>query len=293
MRRALVCASCASVLVGCSLFVSLDGIDDGASVDSGLIDSSTDASDAGDAAHPNDGAITSDGGSGYFAQVLADSPVAYYRLDDDGPGMADFTTNHLDGVYGSAVTYQVDGLLGPSDDDTAARFHSPDGGGSQINSSVPQNSKLEVTSAISIEAWVRVVSLTNGEIASYGPQAAAPYQPWVLQYEDKGDGTYREEFYGANLGFLVGQTVLTTGTVYYMVATFDGSTMRTYLNGEVDGILAANGTTFSQYDGMTGLGIGSGPLGDAPCNAVIDEVAIYDHALAPGRIIAHYVAGTN
>ena len=287
MRGSLPCAIAAAGLAGCSLLVSVGDLQ------TGSVPSDAGAADANPLDAALDAAPLPDASTGtYRDEVLSDSPITYYRLDDTGKIMADFASSHLDGTYGPATVVGAPGLLGPSTVDTAANFIGPDGGGSIVGASVPRSPKLEVTSAISIEAWIRITKLSDAEIVSYGPQTGPPYQPWSLQYGHNTDGSYQMQLFGAGLGFLIGQTNLVTDTTYYFVGTFDGATLRIYLNAQVDGLLHANGTALSNYDHVTGLGIGSGPLGDNPVFAVVDEVAIYDRALTADRITAHYAAGT-
>ena len=81
--------------------------------------------------------------------------------------------------------------------------------------------------------------------------------------------------------------VLNTWT--HLVATFDGSTARLYVNGVLVGSLATGYAT----NAVRPLRIATGTTEGAPnfyFPGMVDEVAMYTGALADTRIQAHYVA---
>ena len=150
---------------------------------------------------------------------------------------------------------------------------------------------LEPVNAISIEFWMKPLTTNAAEIASYGAQIIAPYQPWDVQLDNNGgNDPFATHFYTSDAGQLHGSTSYATNMIYHVVATFDGTTLRTYTNGEADSATAALGV-LGNYGSSLGLGIGSGALGDYPFTGVVDEVAIYDHELKANRVAAHYSAG--
>jgi hypothetical protein len=280
MRGPLVCAIGAAAVGGCSLFVSLDGLhDDAPAVDSGTIDAASDASTA-------DVGADVQTGSTYAQTVLADSPIAYYRLGDTGSTAVDSTSHHLDGTYTDVVTHAAGLIAG--DSDQAALFSGALDGGAFPRLYVPRNALLEPSAAVSVEAWIRPLTV-DAEIVSYGPQTGSPFQPYVIQLNNPSPNG--ATFFLATVGFFTGTTSIAAGSTYHFVGTYNGSTVVIYLNGVQ---IYSNGATgmLSDYDGVTGLAIGSGALGEAPFTGEIDEVAIYDHALTVDRVAAHYLAGT-
>src|SRR5438876_10051446 len=75
----------------------------------------------------------------YRASVLADHPVAYWRLNETtGAVMADVSGNGNDGAYAGAVTVAQPGALA-SDADTAVGFDPTSGA-----ASVPSTASLQV-----------------------------------------------------------------------------------------------------------------------------------------------------
>ncbi|HYS28221.1 MAG TPA: LamG domain-containing protein, partial [Candidatus Limnocylindria bacterium] len=87
----------------------------------------------------------------------------------------------------------------------------------------------------------------------------------------------------------VGPTVtslqlLALNTWYYVVATYDGTTAKLYINGKLDNSLSVTAVPKQTNDSLT---IGRRPDGHFT-NALIDEVAIYPTALSADRIAAHW-----
>jgi hypothetical protein len=291
MRASRVCAIGVVACASCSLFVSVDGLQNGdaGAADASAIDSSTNDV-ATDSPIANDAGHDAQSISAYAEAVLSDSPIAYWRLGDTGSIAADATSNHLDGTYGPTASH-VQGLIA-GDSDGAALFGGVlADGGNVVGIGVPRNALLEPVNAISIEFWMKPLTTNSAEIASYGAQVIAPYQPWDVQLDNNGGETpYSTHFYTSDAGQLHGTTTYLTNTIYHVVATFDGTTLRTYTNGEADGATAALGV-LGNYGSSLGLGIGSGALGDYPFTGVVDEVAVYDHELKADRVAAHYSAG--
>jgi hypothetical protein len=79
---------------------------------------------------------------------------------------------------------------------------------------------------------------------------------------------------------------LTTGSTYHLVGTYDGSTVRIYVNGVDQGSSAHTGavddTTVPLVISTSSVSIWNGRL---------DEVAIYGQALTSTRVQAHHTRG--
>lgn len=227
----------------------------------------------------------------YAQNVMTDTPVAYYRLDDAGTAMYDATNNRLNGKYGSAITKRVSSLVANTSD-TAATFP---GGAWSANSiaTVPQNTKLQ-PAAITIEAWIKETTANSGgylDLVSYGPQSGQGYS---MQISPSNTITVFLKTTGTPSSItLSGATVLTAGTVYHVAATYDGTYARLYVNNFQDASVSTTGNI--DYSGIStyGLALGATQSSSRPVfNGTMDEVAIYDHALADTRIYAHYTTST-
>jgi len=225
----------------------------------------------------------------YAAAVLADSPTAYYHLDDTGTIAHDASGHSLNGTVGSSVTEDAAGLIS-TNADTAMAFPGLATAAGVV--SFPQTAQLQPASAVSIEAWVRYTA-TPAEYAfvtGYGSDSAeAPYG-----------------FYFGSGGRIHMQLALTGGTVdltapkataanitYYLAATFDGKTARFYVNGTQVNSATGSGT-FKNYQSGYGFSIGDDArLSDPAFKGTVDEVAVYaGKALTAARVAAHFAAAT-
>ncbi len=221
--------------------------------------------------------------TGYAAAVMADSPIAYWQLDEtSGTAAADIGSSGTTGTRAVAAT----GVPSPLGTGAATTFSSPTSAG--ITATVGAGTPLDRGSPISIEAWINPSQVgQHGGIVekSVGTTVNTQYLFFV---ESGGlvfritttDGAWQQLF--TNYAPAVGQWT-------HVVATSDGNWLRVYANGAEVGSLARGGTV------VTGAGtIHIGQLGTGASNYAfkgsIDEVAVYSTALSPTRIAAHYAA---
>lgn len=83
----------------------------------------------------------------YRDAVLADAPIAYWRLDDPSSVATD-TTGQIDGTYATGCELGVPGALA-DDPDTAVEFN-----GTTCEVMLPAALQFAMNSAMSIELWV-------------------------------------------------------------------------------------------------------------------------------------------
>jgi hypothetical protein len=219
----------------------------------------------------------------YAAVVLSDNPILYFRLDERTGNAINLGTAEVAGTYGNAVVRGVSGLLSSSSN---AAVSYPGDSNKNALVTVAANPNIQPDSEVSVECWVRASPWRDMRLVSYGDDLQAPFEVWVLQSLDG-----RVDFYiggaGAELG---GATTMLSDTTYHLVGTYDGLALRVYVNGEPDGTVSAAGKI--TYDGINGLGMGGGFTGSPPSlSGVLDEVAVYSHALTADRVRAHYLAG--
>ena len=252
--------------------------------------------------------IVSAQGCDYRANVLADTPIAYWRLGE----ISVLTASNIgslggavDGTYTNGVSQGAPGLI-LSDPDLAASFDGsddfvsiPDDGG--INTGGPYTTKT-------VELWFSA----NGPLPESGTRQ--------VLYEQGGINNGLNVFLDGNLlyvgawanyqtatpaGVWVSTTTpITPNTAYHVVLVYDGSTQSVsgYLNGSLFGSqpnlsgdltsipghvgdIAFGGvddeTRYSPTDGIGGSGSGD------YFNGTVDEVALYDYILPPDRIQFH------
>ena len=157
----------------------------------------------------------------------------------------------------------------------------------------PPSTSLQPSAAITVEAWVSTpTAVTNyPAFVSYGLDTT-PYESYVLQAQTI-DGTRPADFWfltGSGTHHQVfGTTHLAAGTLYYLAATYDGSTVKLYVNGSLESSATASGSLY-----YPGGGLGLGRNYNRPSNNFTGNVqgaAIYSSALTASQISAHYGAG--
>jgi streptogramin lyase len=151
---------------------------------------------------------------------------------------------------------------------------------------VPDSASLDITDAITIEAWIYYK-----EYDTYPPRVVAKSIGW------SGSGTsYHFGVRGSPYNYL--ETQIATSVAQYglfgsevipldkwthITFTYDGSTMRHYVNGILDTEGSASGTI-----NITSSTLKIGTLGGRYFNGTIDEVRIYNRALSSTEIEEHY-----
>lgn len=235
-----------------------------------------------------------------FAEaVIADHPVAYYRLNESSGSTTALdwsgNNNHSALIEGGVIL----GVPGLGPDDTAAQF---DGATGRI---VVINSESLNPTRITMEAvfrWDGPVEL-NQRILQKGHDAAVQYGLVI-----KSDGHVRVGFGMRMLSspkptIADSTSVIERGTITHVVATYDGLAFRIYLNGILDRTVLidppevdidVNWPHDLPNDPSVTLTIGGGftsvPPGRRTFNGLIDDVAIYNKALSTDQIRLHALA---
>jgi len=191
-------------------------------------------------------------------------PVGYWQFEEGaGSTASDSSPYGNDGViYGAIWGTSIDGS-------GALSF---DGVNDYVQ--VPDDASLGITDAITIEAWVMYDQIPTGlDYACVVNKDGA----YLLRVRDS-----RIQFYLCLDGgwrALYGDTAtLTTGVWYHIAGVYDGTQMRVYLNGILDGSRGGTGLIDTS---TSPLHIGRRLAGYL--NGTVDEVRIHDRALAPGE----------
>jgi uncharacterized protein YjdB len=225
--------------------------------------------------------------AGYPGRVMLDNPVAYWRLNESsGTTMVD-TYNLNDGTYSGAVTQGTAGLI-IGGADASATFNS----GATINGTgtVPYNTNLN-PSTFTVEFWANPLTTTVGG-------------QYVVSLQDRASGRrgYAVQFdnitsYAWDFTFGTNNTLFTSissppprvkaGTLYHIVASYDGTTARLYVNGSLVNSLV---TPYQPVVTPVNLTIAS-RNGNNYTRAVLDDVALYNYALSSAQVAIHYALG--
>jgi hypothetical protein len=232
---------------------------------------------------------TESGGVTYAQTVLADTPLAYWRLDEPaGSTTAQDSSGHgVNGTYKGTVTYAVAGAIA-NDPDTAAGF---DGATAYVD--VGAVLAFAGTAQCTLEAWAQPNPNTAyQDILARNDSSSGPIAGYLLYVEPTPSPIFTYERVGSSTAKIFAQStvVATTGTWAHVVVTFDGTTMILYVNGNVAGT-TPNSVTLPTATSDFVLAAANGGQ-DSWWHGALDEVAIYDHALTTTRVVEHYKVGT-
>ncbi len=219
----------------------------------------------------------------YYDEVMADSPLAYYRLDDpSGTTMTDASGNSRNGTYVNSPTLGATSLLS-GDSNAAVTFD-----GSNDYCTVTDAAWMDVTT-ITLEAVIKL-NATGAYQSIWDRDNGGSDRMWQLRISNTNKLEFGYWLSGSGPFFFAGATSLSSGTTYHVAATYDGTTGTVYLNGTSDG---TNSNTGSLKTGAMKLVIGSSESGGGGTpsvqrfNGTIDEAAIYGSALSGTRIGVH------
>jgi concanavalin A-like lectin/glucanase superfamily protein len=221
---------------------------------------------------------------GYAAAVVADHPVAFLPLDETAGLVAhDLVGGHDGQIKGTGIELGVEPPF-PS----MRHAMSIDG----VDGAVDLGDQFGFagTAPYTLEVWVspRVASRTFYTIISkWREPGTNPPAGWNLFYDNSSNIAYTREAEAeptqprANAEFLPGW--------HHVAATYDGTMMELYYDGsDADSVATTFGLdVISQH---LEIGAGNGDPAAVTLFGSICQVAIYDYALTPTQINAHYNA---
>jgi hypothetical protein len=201
-------------------------------------------------------------GPAYRTAVAADAPFAWWPFDAARDMGSDAVGAHPGTVVGNVIR--------------SVRSPLSDGGSAYFLHQFPDPTHIDLepvvlTGDFSVEFWMWFCHWADGDAIVGDPDSRISIRI--------GDG---EMHLFADLdGVLWAGEGIVSGAWQHYVITRRGSTLTMYLNGEVDEQYPDTGWTVDFPISRLGGDFDSNYLG------FLDEIALYDHALAPDRVAAH------
>lgn len=254
----------------------------------------------------------------YSDEVLADTPVGYWKLDETActSAAADSSGNAHDGTY-SSDTYthcNESPLISVGKSIRSEGYHPPDPNGGQgpIPVYIPSHADFNLSAAFTLEGWIDVTAYDHCFIER---KAAAGGYGFLLATDSAKPRVYFRDSGGAGVGcggYGYSCPTLQDGDPHHVAATVTGKVATIYVDGVACdtcdvGYCSDTTTTSCDVDGdcpgvetctaRTVISTSGIALTGASCwtgsilNGKMDELAIYATALSAARILVHYNEG--
>ena len=154
--------------------------------------------------------------------------------------------------------------------------------GTNANVSIPDAPALRFTNAMSVAGWIKTTAGTDRYIATkhedsfYFAVGGGSVAPHMLSLW----------LNGVSSSWFTGVTPVDDGQWHHVAATYDGATMRLYVDGHLDNSAASTGSITSS--GTFGMLIGARSDGTNASNfaGLIDELSVYNRAIGPAEVAA-------
>ncbi|HEY7416181.1 MAG TPA: LamG domain-containing protein, partial [Ktedonobacteraceae bacterium] len=223
----------------------------------------------------------------YASVILADNPIAYWRLEEQSPPTFRDQVAGRDMTSTGTPVLTTQGALagGPN---TCATF---DGTALQYLSN-PFDAALNVVAPFSVEVWCKLAygsGVTSNYRALFSTrEIPSPYKGFTL-FSWLNTGAFNIQWSNGSTLLTYGHPLVPNRDQWYHVVG--------YHNGTGGGVMV-NGNFYATYTfayvpattGSQTIGI-SGDLTSYRFAGSIDEVALYNYVLTPAQALAHYNAG--
>jgi autotransporter-associated beta strand protein len=240
--------------------------------------------------------------TGYQEIVLATGPISYWPLNETSGTTAFDIASGLNNMTYNLATLNQPGLRADGNPSVALLTNNaPNAPTNGLYVGCPFNPSLN-PSTFSVEGWILVSNLTAQYLISAQDRPDNTPYPTNLLIPTGGRWCYSIQKNNGGTGFTVtvgnaaaptsstsvnGTTACVVGGVYHVVATYDGSTLRLYVNGNLEGstsVVYQPGTTNDPA-----FSIGS-RFGNTSGDCRMQDVALYGRALTLQEIQTHLMS---
>lgn len=233
----------------------------------------------------------------YSSTVQADAPVGFWRLGDGDGTAADASGAGRNGSYAGPVGHTKGALVDDGNKSLKLNDNTP----TNAQAVVPDDGSLSIAGDLTIEAWVNstgstgnyqmIVTKSPGANAGKASGIPSNYELWLRPdlvpefRETAGEGN----------PIVKASSPVALKTWTHLVVTRAGNKVSFFLNG----VPAGGGSTGIGDVKTNSLPVRIGSREDMADTAyftfrgALDEVAVYNKALAPDRVALHYKAGTD
>jgi hypothetical protein len=215
----------------------------------------------------------------YVDTVKRDLPIGYWRLNDVGATAHDEIGQH-DGVIASSCSHLPTGAIA-SDANGAMMF------ANNCTVNLGNAFRFLGRAPYSIEAWFATGFTGAGHIFARQARAGGgPTEGYSLLVASS--EVFQERASGTGSNVHSAHAPFAANVLVHAVSTYDGTTMRLYVNGTLVGVPLITNTALQPIISDAVMGCSA----NVNCfTGLIDEVALYDRELTSAQVASHFAAG--
>lgn len=211
------------------------------------------------------------------------STVMVQHLSETSGTHFDATANGNNGTAQGGIVQGAAGQIDGADDFPGTNSYIDCGNAASVQIAGP----ITVSAWIKVDSWVSQAGIVGKLIH------AADREGFALRLHETNAGIFDFSI-GQNWGAwnrAISTTPMSSGQWYYVVGTYDGTTIRVYLNGTEEGTAGYSGGI---VDSQSNLLIGRKNVAYADAfDGMIDEARVYNSAKSAAWIKADYSSGSN
>ncbi len=152
---------------------------------------------------------------------------------------------------------------------------------------IPDDNSLDITSAISLSAWIKVNSFSPDHARIMTKDSTTQGNPFSWMIESNASLQFCQTGLSA-CNFETGANTLQAGVWHHVAAVWDGTNRYLYIDGKQRAFEAQSGTMAVNDNDLT---IGNNADNNRDFDGQIDEVKIFNYALTPEQIKTEYTQG--
>jgi hypothetical protein len=215
----------------------------------------------------------------YVDDLLDLAPEVFWQLNETGGSTAEDRMENHDGQYKNGPKLGVEGAL--PDDTTAVQFDGK-------NDYVDGDNDLKISGdEITILAWVRGTATDKGEdyIVCQSPGGSASKVSWSLTTKGSSRNPAFRIRTGGKSKQIKASLSLKSGQWYFIVATYDGSKMKLYIDGA---LVKQSNRSGNLQSSKASVFVGRQPGKSGYWKGDIDHVAVFGNVLTADDIQSLY-----
>lgn len=225
-------------------------------------------------------------GQGYTSQLrkslqISSQPgglTAYYSLDElSGPTSFDWSVNNNNArnSLGNDMAWTASGKKNRAFDQAASTGYLETG-----------SPPLSTVSEFTLEGWFYPYSTSSGMTLLAQDDATGTGDKWNINVNASGGLSFMSQKSGVAVSS-AGTTALTNNVWQHILATYDGTTMKLYINGVLNS-QQANAVGSHTFTLPMTIGARSVPATPNTFDGRIDEIRVYDRSISAGEVKNHY-----